>query len=515
MREPTATITKPQGLGSRAQLFVLLTGSAGCAMTVLDSNIVAVILPSIARDYSASFAQIEWVISAYVLCFASLLMPAGAIADRFGRRGLFFVGIAAFAISSLLCGAAPTPALLYLARAFQGLAAAFLLAPALAIIAHAFHEEKARNQAWAIWGTIMGLTMVLSPITGGLITYLLGWRWAFYINVPICLALGVAAFLCTDESSDEFARRLDPWGIVAFASTMFALTWGLINGQAHGWGSMACLGGLIGAAIALTIFIVVERAQERPMLDLTLFTNPRLVGSVLAMFAYAACAQVMTSLLPPFLQNGMGMSAVGAGAAMLPFALAMLIFPHVGRRLGGRLTSAQILSLGLAVVALGNGLTGWASRMGNWPLVAIGLLVIGSGGGLLNGETQKAIMADVPRSRAGMASGLSTTARFSGILLGFALLSGVLASVTRSILLTGATDAGIAHRIADAVVAGETSVAADGLSGVAARAAIRSAREAYADGFSIALWVAASLALLSAIAVRILSRRSRAARTVE
>ena len=155
-------------------LALLLTASTGCAMTVLDTNIVAIVLPTIARDFSASFADIEWVVSTYVLCFAALLLPAGAIADRFGRRRIFLAGIALFALASLLCGLAPSARLLSLARALQGMGAAFQLAPALALIGHGFHGEAERNRAWAIWGGIMGLTMVLAPVLGGLIYLFVG-----------------------------------------------------------------------------------------------------------------------------------------------------------------------------------------------------------------------------------------------------------------------------------------------------------------------------------------------------
>lgn len=195
-------------------LLVMLTASTGCALTVLDTNVAAIILPTIAREFRASFADIEWVISTYVLCFASLLLPAGAIADRFGRRRVYLIGIATFTVASLLCGLAPSASALYSARALQGISAAFLLAPALAIIGHSFHDPEARNRAWAIWGSIMGLTMVIAPIIGGVIASALGWRWAFYINVPICALLGVAVVIFVNESKDSAARKLDPVGII-------------------------------------------------------------------------------------------------------------------------------------------------------------------------------------------------------------------------------------------------------------------------------------------------------------
>jgi EmrB/QacA subfamily drug resistance transporter len=490
---------------------ILLTASTGCALTVLDTNVTGIVLPTIARDLGASFADVEWVISTYVLCFASLLLPAGTIADRFGRRRIFLIGIAIFALASLLCGSAWSAPALHVARAFQGVGAAFLLAPALAIIGHSFHEETERDRAWAVWGGMMGLTMVLAPIIGGVIAYALGWRWAFDINVPVCITLAVAVLGFVPESKDGGARRLDPAGILLFGIAMFGLTSGLINGQARGWGSsfalVCCGAGLCG----LVAFIVAETIQRRPMLDLTLFRLPRFIGAVLAMFAYAGCAQVMASMLPLFLQNGLGRTPLEAGFAMLPFALAMLALPYVGRRLSRVLRSSQILVLGLATVAGGNALTGWGAHLDVWPVVMAGMLILGSGGGLLNGETQKAIMSSVPRDRAGMASGISTTARFAGILLGFAVLSGVLSTATGSWLISVPRPAGIdcgrIQQFADAVVAGDLRQALAGIVGPARPLAMAHARLAYSAGFAAALLVAAVMAGVSAMLVALLMRR--------
>jgi EmrB/QacA subfamily drug resistance transporter len=490
--------------GASGPLLVLLAASTGCAMTVLDTNVVGVVLPTIASDLGARFADIEWVISSYVLCFASLLLPAGAIADRFGRRRVFLGGIAFFAFASLLCGLAGSAAALCAARALQGIGAAFLLAPALAIIAHAFHGEAERNHAWAVWGGIMGLTMALSPIIGGVIAFALGWRWAFFINAPICALLGLAVLLLIEESRDENAGAPDPAGICLFATSMFGFTMGLISGQDHGWGSLPALSGF-GIGICGTIaFVAVERAQLRPMLDLSLFRLPRFVGAVLAMFAYAACAQVMASLLPQFLQNGLGRSPLVSGFAMLPFALAMLVFPYVGRWLGRGMVSDKLLVLGLCVVAVGNALTSLGAHLGAADQVAAGMLVLGAGGGLLNGETQKAIMSAIPRDRAGMASGISTTSRFSGILLGFALLSGILSTVTRANLASSAH--GPINGFADAVSSGDLQSALSGLATPARELAIVEAHFAYAGGFAAALAAAAVGAALAALIIHLLMR---------
>ncbi|UDL93262.1 MFS transporter [Lichenihabitans sp. PAMC28606] len=496
------------GLPVRA---ILLTASCGCAMTVLDTNIVAIVLPAIAHDLGARFADVEWVISTYVLCFASLLLPAGAIADRYGRRRVFLAGIAVFAIASLWCGVSSTAAMLSVARALQGVGAAFLLAPALAIIGHTFHDEGERAKAWAIWGGMMGLTMVLAPILGGAIAFLLGWRWAFFVNLPICLVLAAAVVWFIEESRDAAARALDPAGIVFFAAAMFGITWGLINGQAHGWSSAPALTGFGGGVASLGVFLAVEARQPRPMLDLSLFRVPRFIGAVLAMFSYAAASQVMASLLPLYLQNGLGRAPLEAGFAMLPFALAMLIMPQAGRWLGRFLTSPQLLVLGLAIVSLGDLMIGLAARGQHGPAVLVGMLVLGSGGGLMNGETQKGIMGSVARDRAGMASGISTTARFSGILMGFATLSAIVAVVGRSSLLAGAcaTAAALCDRsriFAEAVIAGDVPLAISGLPPDTRQAALDLAHTGYAAGFSAAVITASGIALASAVLVAFLMR---------
>lgn len=476
---------------------LLLTASLGCAVTVLDTNVVGIVLPTIARDLAATFADIEWVVSAYLLCFAALLLPAGAIADRAGRRRVLLLGLAIFAATSLACGVAPGARALYLARAAQGVGAAFLLAPSLAVIGHAFHGERERARVWAVWGTIMGLTMVCSPLIGGVIGRWLGWRWAFFVNLPVCAALALAVLRQVPESRGAAQRALDLPGIVLFAAAMFAFTWTLISGPAQGWASPAVLARGAAALGLFALFVATERRVRAPMLDLSLFAQRRFVGAIAAMLAYAACAQVMASLLPLYLQNARGATALEAGVGMLPFALAMLLLPMAGRRLAAFMPGYLILALGLMVVAAGNLVMLWAAHLpGNRLLDAVGMAILGTGGGLLNGETQKAIMGTVPPERAGMASGISTTSRFCGILLGFAGIGAVLASGTRSALLADLQQAGvtISPDLVERLVAGDVGVLPAGLAGLLRR----SVESGFAQGF-LAAGMAAAVA--SAIVV--------------
>jgi EmrB/QacA subfamily drug resistance transporter len=499
-------------LADKQKTALLLTASTGCAMTVLDTNVVGIILPTIARDLNASFADMEWVVSSYVLFFATLLLPAGALADRFGRKRILLAGIAVFTAASLACGFAPTAAALYIARAIQGIGAAALLAPALAIIGHAFRTPDERARAWAIWGSIMGLTMVLSPIAGGVINTYLGWRWAFHLNVPVCALLAAAVVRTITDSRNPDASTLDYPGMLLFVCAMFSLTWALILAPVHGWiNDVVLLRAFFGGALFI-LFLLVERYRKNPMLDLALFTSAPFVGAFIAMFAYAASAQVMASLLPLFLQNARGQTALTAGLAMLPFALAMLLLPHAGRRLAHYLPAFHILTLGLVIVMSGNFLLAVAATTTDTTLLIAAMAILGSGGGLLNGETQKAIMSTIPQQRSGMGSGISTTSRFTGILLGFAGLGGIVAAgiQTEAIRAMALSGTPIAPGFIARVVAGDIAQATSLYPPEMASTLISLVRHSYGVGFSQAFMVAGLVAGIAAVIVFCTMRHQRA-----
>lgn len=480
--------------------FTLFTASAVCALIILDTNIVAVSLPSIARDLSGSFADIEWVVSAYLLAFAACLLPAGSLADRFGRRRLLLLGLALFGLASLACGAAPSLLLLDLARAAKGVGAALLLTAALAAIGHRFHEPQERLRAWAFWGACMGATITFAPLLGGLIASTLGWRWIFYINLPLVAVLALMVLRSIEESRDSAAARLDPLGSLTFAGSLGYLIWALIDANRVGWDSAPTLGRLVIAGFLFGLFVMVERSQERPMIDLALMRSGRFIGALLGMFAYAACAQAMMTLLPLYLQNGLQFSALAAGAGMLPFALAMLLSPRLGLRLATRLAPASLFALGLLLVGLGNLACAWALGQGGYGHFALASLVLGAGAGLLNGDTQKNIMACVPRTRTGMASGLSTTTRFSAIVLAIGVFGGILATRTGELLREGM--AGLAPQALDRVGDMATRAAAGDLQAALAlvepglREAVSPlARQAFIGGFEALLQTAGWAAL--------------------
>ena len=489
----------------------LLTASGVCALIVLDTNIVAVTLPSIARDLSAGFADIEWVVSAYMLAFAALLLPAGSLADRFGRKKMLLWGLVLFIVASVGCGAAPDILLLDLARAVKGVGAALLLTSALATIGHVFHDEAERAKAWAFWGACMGVAMTAAPTVGGLIAELVGWRWIFYLNVPVGGVLLWAVLRNISESRNEQSARLDPWGSLFFSASLLCLMWGLIEANRIGWDNHLTFIRLVGGAALLGLFVLAEQLQRRPMVDLQLFRYPRFIGALLGMFAYAGCAQVMMTLLPFYLQNGLGFSAIGSGLAMLPFAITMLLLPRLGPRLARHLSPAAMMALGLGLVGAGNLLCAWATSLGGYPGFALAMAVTGAGAGLLNGDTQKNIMACVPRERTGMASGLSTTMRFSSIMLAIGVYGALLASHTLRTLSGSLASAApqwldSAEHLASRVVAGDMAAALQPLDAQARQIVEPMAQQAFVAGFGSVLWVAGLSALVAAVLVGTLMR---------
>ena len=502
----------PADHAARAKRRILVAASLVTALSMFDSNIVAVSLPSIARTLGADFAEIEWVISAYMLTFSALLLAAGSYADRHGRKRATLIGLAVFAVASGLCGLAQSALMLNLARALQGVGASLLVPAGLAIINHAFAAHE-RAKAYAFWGACLGIALTSGPIVGGVVTNLFGWRWVFLINLPICIALFVAIVAFVEESRDHEARHLDYAGILTFSAGLFLLIWALIDGNALGWTARPIVERLVGAAALLVAFLFVELVQKRPMVDFTLFAQPTFLGSVFAMLGYAGGAQVMIFYLPLFLQNAFDLSPAMAGLAMLPFALPMFLTPLLGAPLARRYSGRTLLTAGLMTAVIGDLLL-WALAHLSLPYPAfqLGMLVAGSAAGLLNSETAKVMQGAVPAQRAGMAGGLTGTSRFVGLLVGVAALGAVLAhAASRSFIAHGVAaglDAEKAAELAKHVTSGDVG----GIVGTlpeALRASIwQIGNAAFADGFAAATLLAAAIAAAMALLTLLLVRRA-------
>jgi EmrB/QacA subfamily drug resistance transporter len=486
------------------RFLILLCVSIPSFMINLDANIVSVSLPSIAQSLRADFSAIEWVISAYTLTFASLVMPAGALADRFGRKCMLLVGLSVFTVASVVCGAAPTVSVLNWSRGFQGAGAALQLSAALAMLSNEF-QGRERAKAFAFWGAVIGIAIMLGPVAGGLITQTLGWQWAFYVNLPIGAAMIALAIYVTAESRDPNASRIDVAGVVSLGGFLGSATYALISGNHAGWTSASVSSSAALAIFALIAFIVVESLQRRPMMDLSYFSRPTYLGANIAAVTYAASFLTMLVYLPFFFQNGLGFNPMKAGVLMLPLAAGLFIVPHiVTRYIEHRVSGRALLVTGLGLVGAGLYAASIVVLTLSYARIAVAMCLASIGAGILNGQVVKVGMSVIPPDRAGMASGVSGAMRFSGIVVGFAALGAVFVHGVSTAIedaipqISGA----LLHQIVRAIGSGDIATAAALLQQHGADRYV--ARESVGMGLREIMWCGSATAFIGAIAAQFL-----------
>jgi EmrB/QacA subfamily drug resistance transporter len=415
--------------------WTLIAVCTGVFMLLLDITIVNVALPQIETSFKASLSDLQWVIDAYALTLAALLLTAGSIADLAGRRIVFATGIVVFTIGSILCGAAPTSLFLSLSRALQGIGGAIMFATALALLAQAFAPRE-RGVAFAAFGAVTGVAVAVGPVVGGAITSGLSWRWIFFVNVPI----GIAALLITlrrvEESKLPHAPRPDVPGFVSFSLSLAGLVFGLIRSQAEGWGSFQVLGSLIAAAVLMLAFLAIELRSREPMLDLGLLRVPTFNGGLVAAWAVSASIFSMLTYLVIYFQNLLGYSAMQAGIRFLPLTGAVFLIAGIAGRLTTKVQIRYLIGVGFAFVTAGLLLMRGLTPADSWTHFLPGFILAGVGAGFINVPLASTAVAVVPAERAGMASGINSTLRQVGIATGVAALGTILTSRIRSEVVT-------------------------------------------------------------------------------
>jgi EmrB/QacA subfamily drug resistance transporter len=395
-------------------------------MIMLDNTVVNVALPSIQDDLGADLSQLQWIVTGYALTFAAMMLIGGKLADAYGRRLIFVVGILVFTGSSLWCGLADSGEVLIAARVVQGIGAALMNPATLSIIAATFAPRE-RGMAIGIWAGVSALALAIGPLVGGLLTQHLSWHWIFFINVPVGAVAIAASYLLITESKDDTHESLDLPGLGTSALGLFALTYGLIEANAYGWTSARIVGSFVVAVVSLTAFLVIERRRRSPMLDLSLFRSGTYAGANIAMLLVALAMFGVFFFVSLYMQNVLGYSAVQAGAAFLPMTvLIILVAPFAGKA-SDRYGSRWLMTIGM--VLLGVQLL-YFSQLGSdadFRKLLPGLIVGGLGMAMTMTPTAAAATRAVPVHKSGVGSAVLNAMRQVGGSVGIALMGAIVA----------------------------------------------------------------------------------------
>jgi EmrB/QacA subfamily drug resistance transporter len=420
----------------------------GTLMLLLDITIVNVALPQIQSSLGASFSDVQWVVDAYALTLAALLLTTGSLADQYGRRRLYLIGLALFTGASVLCGAAQSPLMLELSRGAQGVGGAAMFSVSLALLATAF-RGKDRGVAFGIWGALTGIAVAVGPVVGGVLVSGLSWRWIFFVNVPVGIAAMVLTALKVAESREKQARRPDWAGFVTFSAALAALVYGLIESGRVGFSDSKVIACFAASGVLLVAFVAVEMRSRHPMFDLGLFRLPTFVGGDITAFAMSAGMFSMLLYLVLYLQDVLEYSALQTGVRLLLLSGGLLVASAVSGRLSVKVPIRALIGPGLALIAVGLLLMRGLSATSTWTHLIPGLIVGGIGVGLVNPPLASTAVGVVEPRRAGMASGINSTFRQVGIATGIALLGTLFANRITSAVASLSAPTPLAGRSAE------------------------------------------------------------------
>lgn len=417
MPVPAQTSAEPPARGR----YTLIAASGATALLLLDVTAVNVALPAIERGLDATFSELQWVIDAYALTLAVVLLTTGALADRHGRRLVFLSGIAIFVAASALCGIAGTPVVLDVARALQGVGGAAMFSSSLAILANEYRGPS-RGRALGIWGAITGAALALGPLVGGAIVDGLGWRWIFLLNLPLGALLAWVTVAGVRESRSAARPALDIAGVATFSIGSFLVVFGLIRGNAEGWDAPLIIGAFVVGAAALAAFVLVELRGRAPMLDPRLFRIPAFTGTAIVAFAQSFALYPLFLFIAIYFQNLLGFTPLETGVRLLPLTVALFVTAPISGALTGRVQLRYLLSLGLALIGLGLLLTRDVEATSGWTALLPGFLVGGAGIGVISPALAAAMVGVLSEEQTGLASGVNNTFRQLGIAVGIAAL---------------------------------------------------------------------------------------------
>src|SRR6476661_1410612 len=483
-------------------------------MLLLDITIVNVALPAIQRSTDAGFDQLQWVVDAYSLALAGLLLAAGSLADQLGRRLVFVIGVGIFSFASLLCGLSGDATLLDFARGLQGVGGAAMFATSLALLAQEF-QGRERGTAFGVWGATIGGAVAVGPLVGGVLTDGLGWEWIFFVNVPIGIATIVLTQMRVRETRDPTASGVDWAGTALFSGALVALVFALIRGNAEGWGSALIVSLLVASVVLLVAFVLVELRQESPVLDLTLFRKPTFTGAAIVAFTLSASMFAMFLYITLYLQNILGFSPLDAGLRFLPLSLISFFVAAAAGPLSERFSKRIFFVLGLALVGfallwMGQAFRGGLTVNDGWTALLGGFIVAGIGIGMINPPLAATAVGVVPPQRAGMGSGINTTFRQVGIATGIAGLGAIfqhqVSAKATELLTASSLGSGESGRIVTAIQSGRIGEVISAAPPQARGVVARVAKESFISGLNELFVIAAIVAFAGAACALVLVR---------
>lgn len=520
-QETTARMPPPAGadasvVDGHGNRYVILAVLCLALLIVgIDGTIVNVALPTLVRDVGASSSELQWIVDAYTIVFASFLLIAGNTGDRLGRKRCFIIGLVIFGAGSLACSRVSTPDALIPLRGLQGFGAAFIMPATLSILVNVFSDASERARAIALWAGVSGLGVAVGPVVGGYLLEHFWWGSIFLVNVPIIAVAVVAAWILVPESRDEHAARLDLVGTALSTVGLVTLLYGIIDGPTNGWTGPKTLVAFAVAVVLLTAFVFWERQTDHPILDVTFFTNARFTAASIAVTLVFFAMFGSLFFISQYLQFVLGYSALKSGVGLTPIAGALMVAAPLSARLVSRVGTKRVVTLGLVFVAIALALFSRSTASSGYELVALVLVIIGVGMGLAMAPATDSIMGSLPPEKAGVGSAMNDTTREIGGALGVAIM-GSLASAAYSARIThNANYAALerispeaAHAVKDSV--GSAAIAASHLPAAVRGAVIAAANDSFVHAMDHALIIAAVVALLGAgVAYLFLPARAR------
>jgi EmrB/QacA subfamily drug resistance transporter len=478
-------------------------------MLLLDITIVNVALPDIQQSLTSSFADLQWVVDAYALTLASLLLTAGSLADMYGRRRLYLAGLGVFTAASVLCGAASSTLMLELSRGLQGVGGAVMFSVSLALLANAFRGRE-RGVAFGVWGSINGVAVAVGPVLGGALVSGFSWRAIFFVNLPIGLGAIALTLARVAESRERGVRRPDWAGFVLFTAGLGCLVFALIEAGRRTFTDPLVLGCFGAAAVLLVVFVAIEALGRHPMFDLALFRLPTFSGGAIAAFGISASLYSMLLYLVLYLQDVLGYSAFGTGLRLLVLSGCVLAVAGIAGRLTAHVPVRLLIGAGLLLTGAGLLLMRGLTASSSWTHLIAGLAVAGVGSGFVNPPLASTAVGVVAPQRAGMASGINSTFRQVGIATGIALLGTLFSNrLTSAVtdLVAGTPLAGRGEQIASALRSGEAGRLFQHARSHAEAATLQHiARGSFTTALDHILLVAAVIALVTGVAAFALIR---------